>query len=88
MSQLMMDRRRFLSNAALVGGLAATQTFIGVRAGHASEPKDGHGVVFDPRGKLGQDVDSGTRHTASITGLLVVRRLRNKVVPKRWKQYQ
>ncbi|WP_313760435.1 ABC transporter substrate-binding protein [Rhizobium sp.] len=37
MSQLMMDRRRFLSNSALVGGLAAAQTFIGVRAGHASD---------------------------------------------------
>jgi len=37
MSQFMMDRRRFLFNAAWIGGLAATQTFIGIRAGHASD---------------------------------------------------
>lgn len=37
MSQFIMDRRRFLSNAALVGGLAATQTFVGIRTGHASD---------------------------------------------------
>ncbi|WP_285174297.1 ABC transporter substrate-binding protein [Rhizobium sp. CNPSo 4062] len=37
MSQFMMNRRRFLSNAALVGGLAATQTFVGIRAGKAAD---------------------------------------------------
>ncbi len=37
MSQFMMNRRRFLSNAALVGGLAASQTFVGIRAGNAAD---------------------------------------------------
>ncbi|WP_267549309.1 ABC transporter substrate-binding protein [Rhizobium rhizogenes] len=37
MSQFMMNRRRFLSNAALVGGLAATQTFVGIRASKAAD---------------------------------------------------
>ena len=37
MSHFMMNRRRFISNVATVGGLAAAQTLIGVRAGLAQD---------------------------------------------------
>lgn len=37
MSHFMMNRRRFMSNVAIAGGLAAAQTFVGVRAGKASD---------------------------------------------------
>jgi NitT/TauT family transport system substrate-binding protein len=37
MSHFMMNRRRFMTNAAAVGGLAATSSFVGIRAGLASD---------------------------------------------------
>ncbi|MGO7675812.1 nitrate ABC transporter substrate-binding protein, partial [Rhizobium ruizarguesonis] len=37
MSHFMMNRRRFIYNVATVGGLAAEQTLIGVRAGLAED---------------------------------------------------
>ncbi|PWV98854.1 NitT/TauT family transport system substrate-binding protein [Hoeflea marina] len=37
MSHFTMNRRRFISNAAAIGGLAAASSFIGIRAGLASD---------------------------------------------------
>ncbi|WP_117194349.1 ABC transporter substrate-binding protein [Rhizobium terrae] len=37
MSHFPMNRRRFISNAAALGGLAATSSFVGIRAGKAKD---------------------------------------------------
>ncbi|CDZ25443.1 ABC transporter substrate-binding protein [Neorhizobium galegae] len=37
MSNFTMNRRRFISNAAAAGGLAATSSFLGIRAGNAKD---------------------------------------------------
>lgn len=37
MTSYTINRRKFLTNAAMLGGLATAQNFVGIRAGHASD---------------------------------------------------